>query len=53
MSRIGVSAAYSYPLSKRSSIFGLAGYWRDSYDFAAEDKDPNAIGVGVGFRTTF
>ena len=56
VSRIGVSAAYSYPLSKRSSIYGLAGYWRDSYDFAGstkKDADPDSIAVGVGFRTTF
>ena len=56
VSRIGVSAAYSYPLSKRSSIYGLAGYWRDSYDFAdaaKKDADPDSIAVGVGFRTTF
>lgn len=53
--RIGASAAYTYALSKRTSTYAMAGYWRDSYEFKATSKDidPRSIAVALGIRTTF
>lgn len=52
----GVSARYVYPLSKRTSVYGGAGYGQTSVDNAAangSDKDTKLVQAYVGLTHTF
>lgn len=52
----GVSARYVYPLSKRTSVYGGAGYGQTSVDNAAtngSDKDTKLVQAYVGLSHTF
>ena len=52
----GVSARYVYPLSKRTSVYGGAGYGQTSVDTAAangSDEDTKLVQAYVGLSHTF
>lgn len=52
----GVSARYVYPLSKRTSVYGGAGYGQTSVDNAAangSDEDTKLVQAYVGLSHTF
>ena len=52
----GVSARYVYPLSKRTSVYGGAGYGQTSVDNAAangSDQDTELVQAYVGLSHTF
>lgn len=52
----GVSARYVYPLSKRTSVYGGAGYGQTSVDNAAangSDEDTKLVQAYVGLTHTF
>lgn len=51
----GVSARYVYPLSKRTSVYGGAGYGQTTVDGAAgtADKDTKLVQAYVGLTHTF
>lgn len=52
----GVSARYVYPLSKRTSVYGGAGYGQTSVDNAAangSDQDTKLVQAYVGLSHTF
>ena len=61
--RIGTSVGYTYSLSKRTNVYGVAAYYRDSVDNAynadnkannsADDRDPSTVTVYAGIRHTF
>ena len=57
LSRFGGSVGYTYNLSKRTNLYGVAGYYRDSIDNAkndaADDRDPSTVTVYAGIRHTF
>lgn len=51
----GVSARYVYPLSKRTSVYGGAGYGQTTVDGAAgkPDQDTKLVQAYVGLSHTF
>ena len=55
--RWGVSAGYSYPLSKRTNVYGVAAWYQDSIDneggVKGADRDPSNAMVFVGMRHKF
>ena len=61
--RLGASVGYTYSLSKRTNIYGVAAYYRDSVDNAydadkgvnvsTDDRDPSTVTVYAGIRHTF
>ena len=61
--RLGASVGYTYSLSKRTNVYGVAAYYRDSVDNAynadnkandsADDRDPSTVTVYAGIRHTF
>ena len=56
LSRWVISAGYAYPLSKRTNVYGVVTYNRDSIDNAAAAKtsaDPTVYGALVGLRHQF
>lgn len=56
LQRLGLLAAYEYPLSKRTTLYGITGYWRDSADTkvgTTEYKDPNVFLATVGINHLF
>lgn len=56
LSRWVISAGYAYPLSKRTNVYGVVTYNRDSIDNAAAGKtsaDPTVYGALVGLRHQF
>ena len=56
LSRWVISAGYAYPLSKRTNVYGVVTYNRDSIDNAAATKtsaDPTVYGALVGLRHQF
>lgn len=55
-SRWIISAGYDYPLSKRTNVYGVATYNRDSVDFRDSkmpNVDPNVYGIMIGMRHKF
>lgn len=55
--RWGASAGYTYPLSKRTNIYGVAGWYQDSTDnwdgVKGDDRDPSQAVVYLGMRHRF
>ena len=55
--RIGTSVGYTYSLSKRTNLYGVAAYYRDSLknekNVAGDDRDPSTVTVYAGIRHTF
>lgn len=55
--RIGTSVGYTYSLSKRTNLYGVAAYYRDSLknekNVAGADRDPSTVSVYAGIRHTF
>lgn len=55
--RIGTSVGYTYNLSKRTNLYGVAAYYRDSVKNegheAGADRDPSTVTVYAGIRHTF
>ena len=55
--RIGMSVGYTYSLSKRTNLYGVAAYYRDSLknekNVAGADRDPSTVTVYAGIRHTF
>ena len=55
--RIGTSVGYTYSLSKRTNLYGVAAYYRDSLknekNDAGADRDPSTVTVYAGIRHTF
>ena len=55
--RIGTSVGYTYSLSKRTNLYGVAAYYRDSVKNegheAGADRDPSTVTVYAGIRHTF
>ena len=55
--RIGTSEGYPYSLSKRTTLNGVAAYYRDSLknekNVAGDDRDPSTVTVYAGIRHTF
>ena len=55
--RWGVSAGYSYPLSKRTNVYGVAAWYQDSIDNEegkkGADRDPSNAILFVGMRHKF
>lgn len=47
MQRYAFSVGYEYPLSKRTFVYGGAGYYVDSYDKVAADRDDKASVAAV------
>lgn len=53
-SRWGVSAGYTYALSKRTNVYGVAAYTQDKVEgMGADDRDPNNYGLSIGLRHKF
>ena len=56
LSRWVVSAGYTYNLSKRTNLYGVASYMQDKLEpsaAGAEDVKPTATTVMVGLRHRF
>lgn len=56
MARLGASVGYTYALSKRTSVYGVAAYYRDSYDHyqgAADNYDMSTTTAWVGMVHRF
>ncbi len=57
LKRLGASIGYTYPLSKRTNIYGVAAYYQDKVDnYGGErgkDCDPSTTTVYVGLRHQF
>ena len=55
--RIGTSVGYTYSLSKRTNLSGVAPYYRDNVKNeatkAGNDRDPSTVTVYAGIRHTF
>ncbi|WP_410104363.1 porin [Sutterella wadsworthensis] len=55
--RIGTSVGYTYSLSKRTNLYGVAAYYRDSLknekNVAGADRDPSTVTVYAGIRHSF
>lgn len=55
--RIGTSVGYTYSLSKRTNLYGVAAYYRDSLknekNVAGADRDLSTVTVYAGIRHTF
>ena len=55
--RIGTSVGYTYSLSKRTNLYGVAAYYRDNVknegNKAGNDRDPSTVTVYAGIRHTF
>ena len=55
--RIGTSVGYTYSLSKRTNLYAVAAYYRDSLknekNVAGADRDPSTVTVYAGIRHTF
>ena len=55
--RIGTSVGYTYSLSKRTNLYGVAAYYRDSLknekNVSGADRDPSTVTVYAGIRHTF
>lgn len=55
--RIGTSVGYTYSLSKRTNLYGVAAYYRDSLknekNVAGDDRDPSTVTIYAGIRHTF
>ena len=57
MTRLGASVGYSYNLSKRTNVYGVASYYQDSYDNYQNEKDkdydPSTAILWLGMRHKF
>lgn len=57
VSRWGVSAGYTYALSKRTNVYGVAAYYQDKIDnennTKGSDRDPSTLTVWLGMRHSF
>ncbi|MBP3438376.1 MAG: porin [Sutterella sp.] len=55
MKRVTVAAGYEYPLSKRTFVYGGAGYYQDSYDDKGDVSydDGKKLGVTAGLVHKF
>lgn len=57
LGRLGLYAAYEYPLSKRTTVYTIANYWKDSMQdqnpSAQQFKDPSAFLFSVGICHEF
>ena len=55
MKRYAFSVGYEYPLSKRTTVYGGAGYYMDDYDAPATGKDDKAsvTAVNLGIMHSF
>ena len=57
MTRIGASIGYTYNLSKRTNVYGVASYYQDSYDNYqnkdGNDYDPSTAILWLGMRHSF
>ncbi|MBM6705099.1 porin, partial [Sutterella massiliensis] len=55
--RWGASAGYTYPLSKRTNVYGVVGYYQDKIENEegkkGEDRDPSKAVVFLGMRHRF
>lgn len=55
--RIGAGVGYTYALSKRTNIYAVVGYYRDSVDNyegnLGDDRDPNVTTALIGLRHKF
>ena len=58
--RWGVGVGYNYPLSKRTNVYAVAGYYQDKitdeYDSKAKEynnRDPSTTTVMLGMRHRF
>ena len=56
--RWGVGVGYNYPLSKRTNVYAVAGYYQDKVtdeyvDGKYEDRDPQTTTVMLGMRHRF
>ena len=57
VSRYGASVGYTYNLSKRTNVYAVAAYYKDSVDKDAsydhKDRDPSTATVYAGIRHSF
>ena len=57
LSRYGASVGYTYDLSRRTNVYAVAAYYKDSVDKDAassyQDHDPSTATVYAGIRHTF
>lgn len=55
--RWGASVGYTYPLSKRTNVYGVAAYYQDKIEneegMKGEDRDPSKAVVFLGMRHRF
>ncbi len=51
--RWGVSVGYDYPMSKRTDVYGVVGYYSDNYDNVANKADDDVTTVMIGLRHKF
>lgn len=53
--RYGASVGYTYSLSKRTNVYGVAAWYQDKIENVAgkEDRDPSTATVYVGLRHKF
>ncbi len=55
--RWGASVGYTYPLSKRTNVYGVAAYYQDKIENEAGDKgvdrDPSKAVLFLGMRHKF
>ena len=55
--RWGVGVGYNYPLSKRTNVYAVAGYYQDKItnedNVDGEDRDPSTTTVMLGMRHRF
>lgn len=50
MDRVNVGLGYIYPLSKRTSVYGIAGYFWQDADWQKEDISANEVILGLMHR---
>ena len=57
LSRYGASVGYTYDLSRRTNVYAVAAYYKDSVDKDAssnyQDHDPSTATIYAGIRHTF
>ena len=51
--RWGTSVGYTYSLSKRTNVYGVAGYYQDKKTVNKAENKPETTTVYVGMRHSF
>ena len=50
MQRVNVGLGYQYPLSKRTSIYGITGYFWQDADWQKDDITAHEVIIGLMHR---